>query len=478
MKTTFPPGPPAPARVRRGGAEETGGNRAALAGLSLAVLLSTLNTSIVNVALPTLTRVFDASTQSAQWTVISFVLAITALIVSAGRLADIVGRKRLLLGGVALFTVAAGGCALAPSLNWLVAIRFVQGIGAAVMMAISLAMVGDLTASGKAGRAMGVLGSMSAIGTALGPALGGLLIASWGWRAIFLISLPLGVIAFVLLRRALPRDGVTEKTRWSGFDGTGTLVLALSLVAYALALTRRPGGFGRENAALLMMAAGGLVWFVRLQRGCAWPLVRMELLEIGGLRSGLGASLLVAAVVMSTMVVGPFYLAQSLAVEARTMGLVLSIGPVVAAAVAGPAGRLVDRVGPRVTTQFGLGGVMVGCLALALLSGRGGLIGYVLPVTVLTAGYSLFQTANNTAVMRIAVPDQRGVISGLLNLSRNLGLVTGASLLGGLFAWLTSGDGSSAAESAAAGARVTFAVATGLVALALLVALRGPGEQG
>ncbi len=452
----------------------------ALAGLALTVLLSTLNTSIVNVALPTLARVFEASTQAAQWTVIAFVLAITALIVSAGRLADIVGRRRLLLGGLVLFTAAAGGCALVTSLGGLIALRFVQGIGAAVMMAISVALVGDLTADNKAGRIMGVLGSMSAIGTALGPALGGLLIASFGWRAIFLVNLPLGLLALALVRRGVPADRAAPRTPLKEFDVVGTALLAGSLAAYALALTRGRGGFGAGNLALLALAVVGLGWFVRTQRSNASPLVRLELLKIGGLRSGLSMSLLVAAVMMSTLVVGPFYLAQALAVEARTMGLVLSIGPVMAALVAGPAGRLVDRIGTRQTTLFGLAGAGAGCLAVALLPERSGLIGYLVPVAVMTAGYSLFQTANNTAVMRIAAAEQRGVISGLLNLSRNLGLVTGASLLGGIFAWAAERGAASGAESAAFATRTTFAGATVFIAGALLLSLRAPrpGEAG
>lgn len=444
----------------------------ALAGLSLAVLLSTLNTSIVNVALPTLTDVFQASTQAAQWTVISFVLAITTLIVSVGRLADIVGRRRLLLAGIALFTTAAGAGAFAPSLGWLIAIRFFQGAGAATMMALSVALIGDLTAKDRTGRAMGLLGSMSAIGTALGPALGGLLIPAFGWPAIFLINVPLGLGTLALLLRHLPADRAARAARLGDFDMAGTVLLALSVAAYALGFTRQSGGFDGGNLALLALAAGGMAFFVRTQRRSAAPLLRLELLKAGALRSGLAMSLLVAAVMMSTLVVGPFYLSHTLAVPAGTMGLALSVGPLMAALVAGPAGRLVDRIGPRRTTLSGLTAAGAGCLALALLPKWGGLAGYLIPVAVMTAGYSLFQTANNTAVMQGAADDQRGLISGLLNLSRNLGLITGVSLLGGVFAFAAKETTPPDPDTVAFATRMTFSAATMFILGALVLGLR------
>jgi len=445
---------------------------AALAGLSLAMLLSTLNTSIVNVALPTLSGVFGASTQATQWAVISFVLAITTLIVSAGRLADLVGRRRLLLAGVALFTLAAAACALAPSLGWLIGFRFFQGGGAAAMLALSVALIGGLAAKEKAGRVMGLLGSMSAIGTALGPALGGLLIAAWGWRAIFLVSVPFGAATWLLLARSLPADAPPRTARWRDFDARGTVLLGASLAAYALALTRHGGNFGATNLVLLGAAALGAGLFVRTQRRSASPLVPTNLLRDGSLRAGLAMSLLVGAVMMSTLVVGPFYLSRSLAVGAGAMGVLLAIGPVLAALVAGPAGRWADRVGTQRTTVVGLIATGTGCLALALLPAKFGLAGYVLPVALMTIGYAVFQTANNTAVMQTAAASQRGLVAGVLNLSRNLGLVTGASLLGGVFAWVAEQAAPPGPEAVALATRVTFAVATAFIAAALAVSLR------
>jgi MFS family permease len=234
--------------------------RWALASLALSVLLSSLGTSIANVALPSLAEAFNASFQAVQWIVIAYLLAITTLIVSAGRLGDIIGRRRLLLIGIFLFTLASLLCGMAPTLWLLIAARALQGLGAAIMMALAMAFVGETVAKEKTGSAIGLLGTMSAIGTALGPSLGGVLIAGLGWRAIFFINLPLGVLTLFLAHRYLHVDQRKAKTERASFDTTGTLLLALTLAAYALAMTTGRGSFGQLNMALLLAALSAPVF--------------------------------------------------------------------------------------------------------------------------------------------------------------------------------------------------------------------------
>jgi len=230
--------------------------RRALISLSLSMLLSALSTSIANVGLPALAQAFGASFQAVQWVVLAYLLAVTTLIVSAGRLGDLLGRRRLLLAGLSLFTLASILCGLAPTLWLLIAARAAQGIGAAVMMALTMAFVSDTVPKEKTGSAMGLLGTMSAIGTTLGPSLGGALIAGFGWRAIFLVSVPLGLLTLLLAYRYLPTDRPRSAGR-AGFDHPGTLLLALTLAAYALAMTIGRGSFGALNAALLLAALMG-----------------------------------------------------------------------------------------------------------------------------------------------------------------------------------------------------------------------------
>ena len=449
--------------------------RGALAGLSLSMLLSSLGTSIANVGLPTLAQAFNASFQEVQWIVIAYLLAITTLIVSAGRLGDITGRRRLLLAGIILFTTASVLCGIAPTLWLLIAARAAQGLGAAIMMALTLAFVGETVPKAKTGSAMGLLGTMSAIGTALGPSLGGVLIAGLGWRAIFLVNVPLGVLTFLLAHRYLPVDRWEPKTDRAGFDNLGTLLLALTLAAYALAMTIGRGRFGALNLALLAAAAFGVGLFVLAEARAASPLIRLAMFRDPALSTSLAMSALVSTVMMATLVVGPFYLSRALGLDAAMVGLVLSVGPLVAALTGVPAGRIADRFGAQRVTLVGLLGMAAGSFLLSMTPATLGLSGYIAPIVVLTAGYGLFQTANNTAVMTDIRPDQRGVISGMLNLSRNLGLITGASVMGAVFALASATVDITTArpEAVANSMRITFAVAAILIVAAFAIAVGG-----
>ncbi|NHZ83351.1 MFS transporter [Massilia sp. CCM 8695] len=438
-----------------------------LAALSLSMLLSSLGTSIANVGLPTLAQAFGATFGQVQWVVLAYLLAITTLIVGVGRLGDIAGRRRLLLAGIGLYTLASALCGMAGALPWLIAARALQGLGAAVMMALTMSFATETASASGTGSVMGLLGTMSAIGTALGPSLGGVLIAAAGWRALFFVSVPLGMAALVLAYRTLPGD----VRRQAVFDHVGTLLLALTLGAYALAMTAGSGSFGILNLGLLLAAAVGTGLFVLAETRVASPLIPLALLRDRLFGARLGTTTLVSTVMMATLVVGPFYLSRALALAPAAIGLVLSAGPLVAALCGVPAGRIVDRAGTAGVTIAGLVLMLAGTLPLALLPASSGVPGYVVPLVVITIGYALFQAANNTALMANASADQRGVVSGMLNLARNLGLVTGAALMGAVFAF-----GSAAAtappDAAAAGMRRTFALAAVLLAAALAIAWR------
>jgi EmrB/QacA subfamily drug resistance transporter len=436
------------------------------------MLMPSLDTSIANAGLPTLARAFAATFQDVQWIVLAYLLAITTLIVSAGRLGDVVGRRRLLLAGIGLFTVASFLCGVAPTLWLLVAARATQGLGAAIMMALTVAFVGETVPKGRTGSAMGLLGTMSAIGTTLGPSLGGVLIAGFGWRTIFFVNVPLGILNLLLAHRHLPMDRQVKRTGRTGFDGVGTILLALALSAYALAMTIGRGSFGSLNVALLLATAFGGGLFVLAEARAASPLIDLKMFRNPELSGSLAMSTLVATVMMATLVVGPFYLSQGLGLETALVGLVLSVGPLVAALTGVPAGRIVDRVGAGRMTIVGLGGMTAGCFALSMMPARFGVIGYLAPIIVVTAGYALFQAANNTAIMTDIRPDQRGVIAGMLSLSRNLGLITGASAMGAVFALASATTDVTTARPAAVatGMRITFAVAATLIVAALAIA--------
>ncbi len=253
-----------------------------------------------------------------------------------------------------------------------------------------------------------------------------MLLSGFGWRAIFFVNLPLGALAFLLAHRHLPADA------------------------------RAPGAHR------------------------ASPVIRLSLLRDPVLTASLAMSVLVSTVMMATLVVGPFYLSRGLGLDVALVGLALSAGPVVSALTGVPAGLVVDRLGARRVTRVGLGAMVAGASVLAVTPALAGVAAYVAPIVVLTAGYALFQAANNTAIMKHAGPEQRGVISGMLGLSRNLGLITGASVMGALFAFASNATDVTASrpEAVAAGMRVTFAAAAMLSAVALGLALATPSRRG
>lgn len=449
-------------------------NRRLMTGLSLAMLLASLGTSIANVALPELTRALGASLEEVQWVVLAYLLAVTVLIVGAGRLGDLIGRRRLLLAGITVFTTASLLCGSVPSLTWLVTARTVQGLGAAVMMSSSLAMIGELMPKAKTGGAMGLLGAMSAVGTALGPALGGGLIAAFGWRSIFFINAPLGALAIVLVRGGRSSVRVPTKRERAPFDHMGMALLALTLTSYAIAMTIGRGHFGWLNMVLLTVAAVGVGLLGIVEARSPSPLIPLALLRDGERRAGLVMSFLVATVLMTSLVVGPFYLAYALGLASGKVGMLMAAGPFVVALTGVPVGRLVDRYGAQNMSMFGLAVIGGGTVTLALLPMSFGVPGYVFPIMVMTAGYALFQTANNTALMTKVGGDDRGLVSGLLNLSRNLGLITGSAAMSAFFA-MASGAGelaSSAPDALGQGMQSTFLLASGLVLVCFFAASR------
>ncbi len=391
------------------------GHRGITATLALSMLLASLGTSIANIALPTLAEAFSAPFAQVQAVVVAYLATLTISVVIAGRLGDRHGLKPMLIAGLALFAVASLLCGVAPNLWLLIGARAVQGTGAAFLMTISMALMRQTASAARVGRAMGLLGTVSALGTALGPSLGGLLIPATGWRGIFWVQLPLAAIALVLALAVLPASAAKGKV------------------------------------------APASLWSV-LNRS---------------LGSNLLVNLLVAAVMMTTLVVGPFYLSFGLGLEATQVGFVMAIGPVISIFSGVPSGRLVDAWGSGRVIAIALALLAAGAFCLAFLPNMVGVAGYVLSIVVLTPGYQLFQAANNTAVLADVAKDRRGTVSGLLGLSRNIGLISGASAMGAVFAYGVGTDDfvHAAPAAIAAGMRLTFLLGSGLTVVAIAIML-------
>lgn len=446
-----------------------------LTGLSLAILLSQLGTNVINVALPTLVNDLGVDFGSVQWVVVSYLLVVTALIVGVGRFGDQLGKKRLYLWGLAVFMAASVLCALSGNLPLLIAGRAAQGLGGAILMALSFAFVGEVFPKTRTGFAMGVLSTMVSFGIALGPSLGSLALAAFGWQAVFWVNLPFGLLAFLLVGRYLPNavDAPKHPVPAGRFDWLGTILLALTLGAYSLAMTfSGKQGFGSPLVLQLGLGAVvGLVLFLAVQVKARAPLLKLSMFGNALLSSSMAMSVLVYAVMMATLVLGPFYLSKALGLDTRMVGLVMTVGPLAAAIMGVPAGTVADRIGAKLAMIIGLALFTVGAFVMSWVSHDGGVATYIVAILFISVGLAFFQTPNNTAVMADARPEQRGLVSGLLALARNLGLITGASLMGALFASVAGDTATSTPEMVTDGMRFAFRIAAAMAAAAFLLSL-------
>ncbi len=459
--------------------------RWALVSLSLSMLLSSLDTSIANVALPTLVRAFTASFQEVQWVILAYLLAATTLIVSVGRLGDIIGRRRLLLAGIFLYTVASVLCAVAPAFWVLIAGRAAQGLGGAIMMALSMAFVGETVSKAqdrerhgparhdvcnrhrarsiarrRADRRIRLAGhlphqpaagdtdfsSRASLSSRGSPGAG-----DGSGRIRPCGHAPAGADARGLCPRRDDRSRQFRNPQSGAASGCGH---------WRRPLCARRG----ENR----LAADPIDGVPRFHAECK-PRHERTRHDRGDGDAGRRAVLSLSC-------------ARARCGDGGTR------------LIGRAAGRRADRGARRAAwrTSFGaprvaivgLIGMGTGSFILAMMPATLGISGYIVPIVVITAGYGLFQTANNTAVMTGISPDQRGVMSGMLNLSRNLGRITGASVMGAVFAFASATIDITTAppEAVARGMRITFAVAAMLIVIALALAVgmyrRTAGNRG
>ncbi|QRM56909.1 MFS transporter [Sinorhizobium sp. BG8] len=444
----------------------------ALAG---ATLTASLAVSIATVTLPALSREFAAPIASIQWVILAYLVSTTVTIVLAGHLGDQFGNRRVLIIGTAIFALASAVCVGAPTLGVLVAGRAIQGLGGAVLLSLPLSVIRQVASKERTGSALGLLATMSAIGTALGPSVGGILISQFGWRAAFGGLTVLSVLVLGLSIQFIPEMPAGRRDRGMRADWLGAGLLAVTLILYALATT---GGHSVPSwiaVLLLPSTALAFVAFMIAELRADAPLVPFSILRNRPTAMALSANLLVSTSMMSTLVVGPYFLSFALGLNDVSVGLVMAIGPMTAALTGVLAGRATDRFGAQPVVTVGLIEIVLGLVCLALLPRYLGVVGYIAALVVLTPGFQLFIAANSTTVLLTAPANQRGLLSGLIGLSRNLGFMTGASVMTALFAATVGSDEitRSSAGAVSEAFTTTFLAAAAATLLAATLALVG-----
>jgi EmrB/QacA subfamily drug resistance transporter len=399
-----------------------------VATVCVGAFMGQLDASIVALAFPTLEGQFHASLGAVTWVGLSYLLTLVATVTAVGRLSDMVGRKLLYTYGFFVFIAGSALCGLAPSLASLEGFRVLQALGAALLQANSVAIIALAVPRRSLGRAIGVQGAAQAIGLALGPAVGGLLLAAGGWRLLFLVNVPFGILGMVAGLLFIPRSRhLAERVRFD-WPGLALFVPAVVLLVGAVSLGN---DLGWTSPGILGAALGGaslLAAFVLRERRTDAPLIDTRLFRSRAFSAGISSGLLSYLVMFGVLLVVPYFLERSLGAGTERTGLELATMPVALGLTAPLAGRLADRVGARPLTVTGMA-VVAGTLALLALARPGEAL-LMAGLALVGAGLGLFTPSNNAAVMSAAPRSKSGVASGVLNMTRGMGTALGLALTG------------------------------------------------
>ncbi len=457
-----PAEPPGPAGEPLSGATAAALPRwRAFPALALGVVMATLDISVVNIALPTLSRVFRAPLTTIEWVVLAYLLTITGLLLTLGRLADARGRRRVYGAGLLVFTSASALCGAAPDAGWLIAARTLQGLGAAMMSANSSALLIASFPAEERGRALGAFGAMVGVGLAVGTPLGGLIVGHLSWRWLFFVNLPIGALAFWLLVTRVPKDPPPHAPLRLHAGAAAAWLAALC--ALLLGLSRGPAlGWGHPGAWPCFPAAAALLAaFVLLERRAAEPLLPLRLVR-GPLGVAVSLTLIANALSIAVGFHLPLYLEDVLGFDAAASGRWMATLPVSAVLAAPLAGRLSDRLGTRPLAIVGMAITAAGFFWLSGVATQprpGHILG---GMALIGVGLGLFTVPNASALLSLVPHDLLGLASGLQATMRYLGSAGGSAAMAALvatrYAW--HGGGTLMAGRTHLASRQAFSLAT------------------
>jgi MFS family permease len=428
--------------------------------LGLGMSIVPLDTA-VNIGFPDITRSFGLPIAMIQWVVICYVLTYAALMLAFGRIGDIGGHARVFRAGLAWSVLAFLLCAVAPSFGWLLFFRFLQGVGAGLVISCAPALVTGLYPEERRSHAVGMFTLIFGLATALGPLVGGIMVARWGWPAVFWFRAPIALTSLLLLR-GLP---TAAKSRGERFDIAGALLLALGLTTWLLginAASRVGGGF--QTLALIGAAALSLVAFVWWEMRAAQPIVRIDLFRDAGFTAINLVTVAMYLAQFSVLLFVPYFFDRFSMIPLWLAGMVLAIGSATMAVVAPVAGWLIARLAAERVASCGLLAVGCGLFLVGLWPPDVSPLVMVLTLAVQGLGVGLFQVAYMDIVIRSSPRADRGVAGSLSILTRTIGTVTGAALLTLIFN--TIGNAGSLAGTAA-GFLAAFAFVFKLVGAAV-----------
>ncbi|GGV15955.1 MFS transporter [Streptomyces litmocidini] len=458
--------------------EEPGPNRWKALGVCLvAGFMTLLDVSIVNVALPSIRSGLDTPESDLQWVVSGYALAFGLSLIPGGRLGDARGRRSVFIVGLALFTLASASCGAAQSSLWLVVSRLAQGVAGGLVSPQISALIQQMFRGAERGRAFGMFGTVVGISTAVGPLLGGLLIqtagAEEGWRWVFYVNLPIGIVCLFLARRLLPDTPDAKPVRLGRLDPVGVVLLGAAVLALLLPFVQSRQWPGNEKYLLLPVAAALLAAFMAWERRCARsgsePLIELELFRVRSYWLGSLLILLYFAGFTSIFFVSTLYLQSGLHYTALQAGLAITPFALGSGIAAGIGGRLVNRFG-RPLVVLGLVMVAIGLAGTAFavhqVPGRGAGWAMLAPLLLAGLGSGLVISPNQTLTLSEVPVRRAGSAGGTLQTGQRVGSAVGIAAVGSVFfdqvaqdGWATAYDHGLLVSLAFVGASLAVAVA-------------------
>ena len=441
-----------------------------LISVGIGTFMSALDASVVNIILPILRQTFATDVATIEWVVVVYLLVVSGLLLTFGRLGDLRGNRPVYLGGFVIFILGSALCGLSQSPAMLVAFRGLQAVGAAMLFSNSPAILTRVFPPSQRGQALGIQATMTYLGLTVGPSLGGWLTHVFSWRSVFYINVPVGLLALALSWRFVPVDVGVKRER---FDYVGALLFIAGLVALLLGLDQGANwGWGSPAIVGLIAAAFALLAVFVYYEGR----VDSPMLDLSLFRSWLFSASAISAVcnyvaLYALLFLLPFYLIQGRGLNPASAGLILTAQPLVMVFAAPLSGTLSDRIGSRLLSTVGMLVLALGTFALSRLGPSAGLGWVSAGLAVCGLGTGIFISPNNSALMGAAPRGRQGIAAGILATSRNVGQVLGIGLGGAILATVSAGGAANALFTAVEYGMVAAAVVS--LAAALVSAFRG-----
>ncbi len=402
--------------------------------VAIAVFMSTLDSSIVNIALPVIMKDLKVPLTTIEWIPMIYLLTVSSLLLSFGRLSDIKGRRWVYCRGFFIFSIASLLCGVSPDAKWLIAARSLQGIGAAMLMACSPALVVDTFPVSERGKALGMVGTVVAAGLTAGPVLGGLIINFFSWRAIFLINIPIGIVSAILAFRIL-KGGKGDIVRREPFDWKGALLLAFGLSLFVMALSHAyDWGFISVRTLLFLIGSiFSLIWFLQIEKGMDYPIFQTSLLSIRLFSLPVISAAILFVSLFTMVFLMPFYLVHPYGFSIDKVGYTMVIPFTFLFFISPLSGYISDRIGSRMLCTLGMLLMSIALFYLSQLTSSSTYISVAWPLALVGIGTGIFISPNNSTIMSAIPQAHRGVASGAVATSRNIGMVIGVALSGLIF---------------------------------------------